>query len=843
MSGPVPFVAPVLLPLLVGLPGILGLGLLQRSREELGSLTWLFLAICLGVLIVGLEGVLLASLSLFRPIGIATSWGAACLLLWSLNRRPGCRLPAPSISRWDWLALALLLVTALLFSPPHENVIVGRDPGVYMNTGIHLARTGQWVIEEPFLNALPGETRTAFDVDRGPHLEARMFGFFWLSDRDQVVSQFLPFYTVWIALLEMLLGPGGGQWAALLFTLIAGLGLYSLAASFWRPRAGIAALLLMAVNPAILWNARSANAEVALRVLLLFLVALWQGRQAERPTWASALVFAGTLAAAVLTKLDMLYMLPAVILLFGLSWLGSPAESYYRRAAALSVLSLAAAGVFLVHLAEPYLIMQFRIHSHDSLLVALSIALIAMGALLLQLLVVAFALPRLAGRLAQRYRAWLASFDGLSRRWQYLVGAGLAVCIVFLGYVLPLGAPELNPPSKRLTFARATWYVTPVAWWLAGLGSVSLLRRRPSRGELLLLALLAASMALNLSLYMVDHVWTARRFMPIAIPAVLLLAAGGLNALTTWRPRRAPVLGWVLAIALGATMLGGQALKSAVLWPHREFPGTRQFLADLAGRFSPGAVILIDPEDILGYRSILASFIGPHLWLQYDLQPLYMARALTEDDWQAVQLTASEQGRDLYYIGEIKPPMAPDVDSVALERFSWDIEALERTLDRFPSGIETFHFEFSIWRLLPGSGVMRYTALSLPTQIGELWTNAADSFLQSCGAPGFISFGPYHKFPKGEYVARFVLESADSSPVEVRLDATPVGKESLAQTVFTLLPQVGAQIAELRFVIADGEIADTPLEVRALLSEGGVARLYGLQIVPAKRMLMLRGAQ
>ena len=838
-----PIVASALFLTLVGLLGILGLGLLARSQEEIGSLTWLFLATCLGVLIVGLEGIVLAVLGCFRVPWIATCAGVSCLILWAVRHRFRSRLELPRTSRWDWVALGLLVATAMVFAPPHENVIVGRDPGVYTNTGIHLARTGRWTIEEPFLNALPETTRTAFDVDRGPYLRARMFGFYWLSDRDEVVSQFLPFYTVWMAFLELILGPGGGRWSALLFTVISGLGLYSIAARSWHPRAGIVVLLLHLANPAILWNARSANAEVPLRALLLFLVVLWQEGPVRPRTWGSAVVFAAAIAAAVLTKLDMLIVMPAVVVLFGLSWLRSPSEPYFRRAASLSLLTLGAAAWFLIRFAEPYLVLQFRLHQSDSFLVTLLVLAAAAAALLLQLLVVALVFPAVSRPLSKRYRAWTTGFHGLSPRWQRALAAAMAAGIVLLGYLLPLGRSDLAEPTKLMTFARATWYVTPVAWWLAGIGTVSLLRKRPSQGELLLLGLLAASMGMNLSMNMVDHVWTIRRFMPIAIPGVLLLAAGGASTLADWRPKRTPALGWALALGMVAAMLYGQTTKSKVLLPHKEYPGTAQFLTDLSRRFSPGAVILIDPEDFLGYRSILASFMGPHLWLRYDLQPLYMVRPLTEDDWQAVQRIAAEQEREVYYVGEIKPPMAPDADSVALEHFAWDIEALERTLDRFPSGTETFHFELNVWRLASGSGVVRYSPRSLSTQVGELQTTEGGLSLVSNGSPGFISYGPYHKLPKGAYVARFGLKSDGQSPVVVRLDATPVGHPPLAESTFTLTPQSGAQYAELAFSVRTDEIADTPLEMRALLPEGGRARLTVLELVPAQPTFLLRGVR
>lgn len=820
-----PLVGVLLLGLLIWVPGGLALTLIRPSKKSPTSLLSLFIATALGQMLVGLLGIALASVGHFRPIWLATGVAILSLLLFAGGHRSGQRLTWPGFSRWDGVALGLLLIVALIFARPHENVIVGRDPGVYTNTAIHLARSGKWTIDDPFFADLPPSTQAAFLSyvwHQGPF---RLPGFFWVTERDLALSQFLPFFTVWMALLEWLFGPGGGLWAALLFTLTGALGLAGFAARFWKPRTACFLLLLLLSNPAAIWYARSANSEVALQVLLLLLVSLWTGRHRQSDSWAGPLFLAGTLAAALLDKLDMLYLLPAFFAVYGLAWLIRPKSAYYWRTALSILLAIGIATAYMWQFSVPYLRLSFNFLSGNLIFrsLAVGLGLLVGGALIVG------CLGGLRRRLWAKYRDWVGGFSGLTRSRLAVIAIVLGLLYLVLYFVLPATVPVEQVADKRLSLVKVGWYVTPVGLILSGLGALTLFLKRPPRGSVLLLVLCTTALFLNLMAFMTDQIFGIRRLVAFAIPGLLLLSAGGLENLARWRPRRMPAAGLGAAILLGGIMLVGQAANSRILLLHREFEGARQTLQQLGSSIPLQSVIVFG-----NYDSLLGTFLGPNLWLEHDLEPLYASRPLALEDWQSVCSAAQRQSRPLFAIDQTRPPSLPGVDTAALRRVSWHLPELERTFEHFPSQIDSFDFDFTVWQLSPGSGVVRYEPAALLSRVGKMVTVGDRILLQGQGESGYLSYGPYHKFAPGRYVARFWLSNLEALPKEVILDVTPAASPPLAQLnqlKMSFEPTTAPQPVEVPFVIS-GKVTDIPIEFRVFLPDGGIVNLEELEIVP-----------
>jgi hypothetical protein len=744
------------------------------------------------------------------------------LLLFVSGRRSGRHLTWPKFSRWDGMTLGLLLIVALVFARPHENVIVGRDAGVYTNTAIHLARSGEWMIADPFFADLPPATQTAFLSyvwGQGPF---RLPGFFWMPERESALSQFLPFFTVWMAVLEWVFGPGGGLWAALFFTLTGALGLANLAATFWKPRTAFILLLLLLSNPAAIWYARSANAEVALLVLLLLLVSLWSGWRCWSDGWARPLFLAGALAAALLDKLDVLYLLPTFFAVYGLAWLNHPTGARYWRAALLILLAFGIAAAYMWQFSLPYLALSFNLQSRHLIFRVLAVGL---GLLVGGILIVG-CLGSLRQRLLNRYRDWIGGFQGLTHSRLVVVAVAGGLLFVILYFILPATVPGDQIMDKRLSLVKVGWYVTLAGFILSGLGALTLFLNTPPRGAVLLLVLCITALALNLAALMTDQIFGIRRLVALAIPGILLFAAGGLETLADWRPRRVPGTGFVTVILLGGMMLVGQAANSRILLLHREFEGARQTLQQLGNSIPSQSVVVFGDHD-----SFLGTFLGPNLWLEYDLAPLYAFKPLTVEDWQSVYDTARRQSRPIFAMGRTCPPALPGVDAAALRLVSWSLPELERSFDHFPSRIDSFDFDFTIWQLFPGSGVIRYEPAALPSQVGKVVTVGERSVLQGQAESGYLSCGPYHTFAPGRYLARFWLGNLEAVPKKVALDVIPVASSPLAQLTFSINPTTSPQPVEMWFDISDN-MAATPVECRVFLPDGGMVNLEGLEIIP-----------
>ena len=808
---------------LIGIPGRLARGLLRGEEQDEGLLLFLFQVAAFGQMIVGLWGILLASIGRFTPIWVTSGVAAISLGLLVANEdRLSTFFSFPRLLLWQGVALGGLVVACLVFALPHENLIVGRDPGVYTNTAIHLARTGRWLIRDRFFLNLPTATQERFLSHVWQQGPFRLPGFFWLRDRGVAVSQFLPFFTVWMALLEWILGSGGGLWAALLFTSTGALGLLALAARFWNPWVALALLPLLLTNPGTIWYARSANSEVALQVLVLLLVSLWM-RQDHHEGWFSPLLLVGTVLAALLDKLDTLYLLPVLFLVIGLAWLMQPQCHYCRRAVVLMPIALGLSALYMRRFAWPYVRMSFQLQAKDTLL---RLLLMTLGVLVTGALVIA-CFKGLRQAFLSKSREYAADFSGLTHLQLRIAAVVIGVSLIVYYVVLPATVPAEQVMDKRLSLVKLGWYVTPVGLVLSSLGVLSLFRSRPPNGSVLLLLLMLGALFLNLAIIMVDHIFGIRRFMSVAMPGLLLFSAGGLVTVASWHLGGIRKAGIGLSVVLGGLMLTGQMAKSRILVSHREFEGVSKMLERVEHMFAPESVVVFPDQD-----SLLGSFMGPNLWLGHDLEPLYASRPLSAENWRSIQKQAREEGRPLYAINEERPPVLASASAVALSRKSWHIPELERTAEHFPRRIDSFDFEFTIWYIGEGDGTVSYQPSALLSKVGKVVSQDDGAILQGQGAPGHLCYGPYHQFPPGRYVASFWLVNSDASSRPVELDVTLSGSSALAQLDVDLEPTDDPQTIELPFVIEDSEVEDLSLEFRTFLPEGGRIGLSRLDVVP-----------
>jgi hypothetical protein len=127
---------------------------------------------------------------------------AACLALAFRKRL----LYGSTASRPTWTAilpLALIVLGGWLFFPPFQDILGGKDPGVYMNEGIQIAQRGALVVHDAVVASLPPQVRDLFFPFSGnaEYYSNRFMGFFLLDVRQgTVVGQFPHLYPAFIAI-------------------------------------------------------------------------------------------------------------------------------------------------------------------------------------------------------------------------------------------------------------------------------------------------------------------------------------------------------------------------------------------------------------------------------------------------------------------------------------------------------------------------------------------------------------------------------------------------------------------------------------------------------------------
>ena len=108
---------------------------------------------------------------------------------------------------------ALVLFSTVVYFPPFEHVLGGRDPGIYVNAGFHLAREGKLVYRDPVVASIPEEAWPLFFPDKKlpPWDYLRYQGFRLESpETAKVVPHGLHLYPVWIGTASALYQPRSG---------------------------------------------------------------------------------------------------------------------------------------------------------------------------------------------------------------------------------------------------------------------------------------------------------------------------------------------------------------------------------------------------------------------------------------------------------------------------------------------------------------------------------------------------------------------------------------------------------------------------------------------------------
>ena len=159
-----PLIATIATLILFFAPGLLFVAALggSKKRVALSLGEQLYLVLSGSLLVSGWAGLFLAELGRFSALSTAALVGGLVLLgLLLARRRLSFRLGSMG---WDEIAVLVCLVGfgLTVYFPPFEYVLGGRDPGVYVNAGFHLAREGNLSYVDPVVLSIPEEERSLF---------------------------------------------------------------------------------------------------------------------------------------------------------------------------------------------------------------------------------------------------------------------------------------------------------------------------------------------------------------------------------------------------------------------------------------------------------------------------------------------------------------------------------------------------------------------------------------------------------------------------------------------------------------------------------------------------------
>lgn len=662
--------------------------------------------IVVGALIVGVgllswAGLALAHLghySLAGALGLAVA-GCVTLLLvaWRARGRPRLALDPAGLA----LIAGLTLVAGLLFFPGFPYGTGDKDPGVYVEHGIAIARTGSYALDDPTLDRsrIPSVTR---------YSPGARFPGIWIEDAaaHRIVPQF---YHLWPALLASAFRLGGFTGLANVAPLAALLAVLALAllvrrafeaAGRWVALlAGSLAGLLLATNMLEVWQAKYQTTEAFTQALIVG--ALLGIAIAIRTGWRPAAGMAGLLLGlSFLARPDSLLLLLVAV---GAGCVLLVVRRFDQRATWF----FAGLAVVLPHaLLQAYSLA--RIYSMANGLPTPGKLAAVVAAPVALAVAIRLLLPRV-GRIGVE----LAQNPRIQR------GSGLALalvagCLLAVGMLRPrlFGAAYMNYNGRIIrsyseqAMSRLSWFLTfpGLALTWAGLALVALRRWR----ALVWTAVLPVAL---LPLYAFDArnssrlMWWGRRFVPVVLPGMMVLIAIILTAGLVWAGRSGR-LRWTLRLAAGGLtgfLLAVFLSQSLPLRGHHEFAGSFEITRQVARAAGDRqGVFLWAPAGYMGPPSLF----GSPVWLQEGQISAMIGdraqRAGPADPAAYVRsFVRGFPGQPVFIVGQggARPAGLDGLQLTAVDHVQQELPMWQESDTRRPSHSGSWAVDLSVWKV------------------------------------------------------------------------------------------------------------------------------------------------
>lgn len=478
------------------------------------------------------------------------------------------------------LPMLLVVLAAVRFFPSSEYVIGGKDPGGYINQGVLIATRGSLVIHEPEVAAIPAPVRTLFFNTHGnmEYFDNRFMGFFLQNpEAGSVVGQFPHLYPASIALAYDIGGIRAALGAVGFWAVLGVVAVYLVGARLIGRPAAFAAGVLLSFNLAQVFFGGYPNTEMVMQALLFAAVLALARAQQDGDAFFGPV--AGVLAGLLIfLRQDAPLAVGALGVAAVAAWV---VDSKRPRIGFIVPLAVAAiAGWF--YWSGPMRATFWR----TQMVIGRYPAWAVIGGLVAAIAVIALAL-----RLKSLKSDW-------TRRAVPM--ASVAVLIA-----LALYAWFLRQPGGKLTdFDAATFrtfvevYAFPLGIIAALVGLLVVVPRHFWRdpGFMIVTAVFAVVFFDDLRIWP-EHLWMARRFLPVILPATLLFAAAA--ALGTWeRWPRGPQAIRAIVGAIVLIILGQQyRIAAAPAVSHVEYKGLVDHVSELASRFTERDLVVVESRD------------------------------------------------------------------------------------------------------------------------------------------------------------------------------------------------------------------------------------------------------
>jgi hypothetical protein len=666
-------------------------GLSQARRAELPAEERLFWAVMLSGVWSFCVVLALAALGRYTFERLLIANAVVALVLLAFFRRRLAFSGRAAGPTWSALVpAALLAIGAWLSFPPAEYVVGGRDPGVYVNEGVQIAQRGEIVLHDQMVASIPRDFRDLFfPSHQQPTYYGLRFVGFWIQDPDEgtVVGQFPHLFPASIAVGYGLNGLSGARQAAGFWAMAGLLAVYFAGSRLFGRMAAAAATALLAVNVVQIWFARYPNAEGVMQSLL-FCALLAFGRSLDGQTR-----FFGSVAGA-LGGLLLFLRYDAVLLIASLAMAATISVVVNKRARASFWILLTGTSV----IGFVYLFGPMRAYAAYPLAFMRSSGMIWVVAAGLVLLWVA---PRVLPHRGLASAVTRAGPPALA-----LALGGLAIYAYFFRH-----EGGRLAAADAAAFRSFGWYMTAAGLGLATLGSVVLTWRRFWSDPGFFLTFATFSVFFFYKLRIVpEHFWAARRFLPVILPAALLLACALLANAAFWIADRvgrrsggfwSQGLAVLLLVAALTPLASAFWSASAEVRHHVEYAGLIPRLEQLAGRFDDRDLVIVEARNAGTDLHVLAT---PLAYIYARNVLLLDSVAPSKDLFEAFVAWARTRYRAVWFLGGGGTDLlTANLAAVSVASESFQVPEYDAPLNGYPRGVRRKEFEYGLYRLEPSA--------------------------------------------------------------------------------------------------------------------------------------------
>ena len=679
------------------LPGalIFRLPIADRARRAaLPPEERLFWMVMLSVSVSTTAALLLAAMSAYS-LEWLVGFNLGLTVLLALSSRGNLRLG--SAARWPHrtaiFPAALIALGAWMFFavPASEWVLGGRDPGVYMNSGIQIAQRQSLVTTDRVVADVPPPLRDLFFPPTGQttHYGDRFMGFH-LRDPDTgtVTGQFPQGFPIWIAIAYGVDGVTGARRVVAWWAILGVLAVYFAAARLIGRLPAAVAAGLLTVHVIQTWYARYPNSEIVTQALLFSALLAHAYAHEDEDTFFGP-VAASLLGLALFTRFPVVIAIGAAVI----ASLLAHVNGHRTRAGFLATLTawLAAAGIYYMTQLRPYF---SRPITYIQSLEPIHLVPLAAGAAGIAVLLWTIRTPRVTAA---------------TRRWLPIV----LIIAVTTGAIYALFFREpggrLAPHDAHALKVFVYLYFGLIAFSLAIVGYALIVWRSFWRAPAMILALTALAFFFFYKMRVwPEHFWLARRFVDGLLPGALMFTAAAIFAplwMFSESDRRAPrnvrpaaaIIGMLAVIFLGQRYLAA----SQPVRTHIEYADVIPHIERLAAEIGDSDLVIVEGRGASDLHTLALPL--SYIWAR-NVLVMYSARP---NKPQLVEFLAWARNKytNVYFVGGGGTDLlSPGIRLETIRSQAFAVPQWELThYAEYPAKARTKPFNFTLYRFVEGS--------------------------------------------------------------------------------------------------------------------------------------------